>query len=104
MVNGVWGELQHVLPLNILLRLAAVKCPKASFREDAIGWVGLGSILDQSYRLLQLTVQAGNSQKLVVPMSHQPAPSMSTTDVMWTTPPQFWFKMNTGGAQKEVDG
>ncbi|KAK8671721.1 hypothetical protein V6N13_038308 [Hibiscus sabdariffa] len=79
-----WGDLQHVLPMHILLRLAAVKCPKISFRDDKIGWVGSK---DRSYQLLALTVRAGQSQKLVIPVSNQTASSSSARAGMWNAPP-----------------
>ncbi|KAK8497294.1 hypothetical protein V6N12_033194 [Hibiscus sabdariffa] len=51
-----WEILEPMLPLEILLRIAAIKCPASGFPADSIGWNGvtLGSFT------LKLAYHIGN--------------------------------------------
>ncbi|KAK8697629.1 hypothetical protein V6N13_113770 [Hibiscus sabdariffa] len=42
--NCLWEKFQHLLPLPILLMIAANNSPLASVKDDAIGWKGTNDL------------------------------------------------------------
>ncbi|KAK8652849.1 hypothetical protein V6N13_126872 [Hibiscus sabdariffa] len=95
-----WSEFQHLLPVQVLLRLVATKTPSPLFSEDELSAFGVQFMISRSQWLADSTKKALAKRYSQMQLNTNVSRPISR----WFTPPMGWIKLNTDGACRSVTG